>query len=242
MRSSISKQMDQKGFSLLELLLVIAAISILGSVILVAINPTETLRKSRDAQRISDLETLKSALTTYVTDVPTANLDYFPSGYSSHNSCFNNTAFAQIFYSLPNVSIGCMHVADGGIQEGSDAQGTFNDIFFCRYTNNGNVVDGTGWVPVNFNTIPGGSPIKLLPADPVNSVTDPYDPNSSSLVYRYVCQGPGVDPDKPANVFELNAVLESKEYKAKMTDDGGDNNDYYETGSSQKLLGAGTNY
>ena len=42
---------SRKGFTLLELLIVIAIIAILSVVLVIVLNPAETLRKSRDAQR-----------------------------------------------------------------------------------------------------------------------------------------------------------------------------------------------
>lgn len=55
-----------RGFTLLELLLVITIIAILATVIVLILNPGETVRKSRDVQRISDLSTLKGAIIVFI--------------------------------------------------------------------------------------------------------------------------------------------------------------------------------
>ena len=55
------------GFTLLELLIVIAIIAVLSVALVIVLNPAEALRKSRDAQRISDLTTLKKAIGLYLT-------------------------------------------------------------------------------------------------------------------------------------------------------------------------------
>ena len=47
-----------KGFTLLELLIVIAIIAVLSVILVLVLNPAETLKKSRDTQRMSDLSTL----------------------------------------------------------------------------------------------------------------------------------------------------------------------------------------
>ena len=64
----------REGFTLIELLVVIAIIAILSVVVVLTINPAEMLRQSRDTQRISDLNTLKSALNLYLVDSSAPNL------------------------------------------------------------------------------------------------------------------------------------------------------------------------
>ena len=56
------------GFTLVELLVVIAIIAILFAVVLVAINPAQRFKDSRNARRLSDVGSIVGAATTYVAD------------------------------------------------------------------------------------------------------------------------------------------------------------------------------
>ena len=53
----------RSGFTLIEILIVVAIISILASIVLVGIGPTEQL--GRDARRVSDLHQVQTALELY---------------------------------------------------------------------------------------------------------------------------------------------------------------------------------
>lgn len=57
---------SQKAFTLIELLIVIAIIAILAVVVIFTLNPPQLLMQSRDANRISDMSTLNSALGFYL--------------------------------------------------------------------------------------------------------------------------------------------------------------------------------
>lgn len=51
-----------KGFTLIELLVVIAIIAIIASIVAIIINPLETIRRARDATRLSDLANLQMGI------------------------------------------------------------------------------------------------------------------------------------------------------------------------------------
>lgn len=64
---------ERKGFTLIEILIVVAIIAILASVVLVGIGPTQ--KSARDARRISDLRQVQNAAELYYN-----KCGYYPGG------------------------------------------------------------------------------------------------------------------------------------------------------------------
>lgn len=58
----------QRGFTLIELIVVIAIIAVLAGVVLVAINPAVLLAKGRDAKRLEDFDGLNKAISLAIAD------------------------------------------------------------------------------------------------------------------------------------------------------------------------------
>ncbi len=132
-----------KGFTLIELLVVIAIVAILSVVLVITLNPVQLLRQARDSTRISDLATLKSSLSLYLSDVASPSL----AGNSS-------TCYAH----------GSSTVATSGC---GNRYSTATTVSTTSLRN----VTGTGWIPVNFTAISSGAPLSVEPVDPVNNAT-----------------------------------------------------------------------
>lgn len=62
------KKYAQKGFTLLEVLLVVAIIAILAGIVIIAINPSKNLADTRNAQRQQDVATILDAVYQYALD------------------------------------------------------------------------------------------------------------------------------------------------------------------------------
>jgi prepilin-type N-terminal cleavage/methylation domain-containing protein len=60
--------MKKKGFTLIELIIVIAIIAILAAAIFVAIDPARRLHEARNSRRANDISTILGAIKTYQAD------------------------------------------------------------------------------------------------------------------------------------------------------------------------------
>lgn len=58
----------RKGFTLIEILLVIGLIAVLATVVIVALNPAKRFADARDARRLSDIQSILSATQQYIVD------------------------------------------------------------------------------------------------------------------------------------------------------------------------------
>jgi len=198
---------ETAGFTLIELLVVIAIIAILSIVVVLTVNPAEMLRQSRDSQRMSDLSTLKSAISLYLLDAANPNIASSSSG--GYGSCYLSTLQTK-----GTSSSSCGVFANTYATNVSTTQ--------TLYRKN----DSTGWLPVNFSQISLGTPLSSLPVDPINNANYYYAYAATSTGGAYYFEIDTYMESKKYNQNGSNDVT---------TNDGGDNAAVYEAGSKPGL-------
>jgi len=159
------KNTFSKGFTLVELLIVIAILAALAAAVVVVLNPAELLAQARDSQRLNDMGVVRDALALHLTQGVTGGgvIDLSTAGVCSVNNATNNGC-CSLPSNCPNIS-----------------SATPAQIAFFR---NIRTVNGDGWVDVNLGLTLGGSPLSTLPIDPTNS---------GNFFYAYIAGG--TDPE-----------------------------------------------
>ncbi len=184
--------MKNQGFTLIELLIVIGVVATLSTVAILVINPAEFIKQARDSRRLTEMKSLNSALSL-------AEVNGLAIGSSS-----------VVYVSLPDTSPTCNNLGLPSLPSGWS--------YSCQTSANYRKVDGNGWVPVNFTQISSGSPLSILPVDPVNST-------STGNYYTYVVGGS----------WKLTSLFESEKYAKNMNKDGGSDTGIYEVGNNLNL-------
>lgn len=86
------KFVQEKGFTLVELVLVILILAILAAVTMTLLRPNQQLANQRDAQRKADLVSILNAIKQYSID----NNGSLPTGIQLNTNCSTAVTFAQI--------------------------------------------------------------------------------------------------------------------------------------------------
>ena len=195
----------RQAFTLIELLIVIAVIAIISVVIVLVLNPTELLRQSRDSNRLSDMASMVDAFNVYAGE-----------GGTSYGSA--NTVYVSIPDPTATSTAGDQCQGLGLIS----LPATYS--YHCGASSTYRAIDGTGWIPVNFNAVSSRSPLGQLPIDPVNT-------SSSRFYYTYTTNG---------SQYEMTSVMESQKYglggsNDVISGDGGTLASVYERGTQLGL-------
>jgi prepilin-type N-terminal cleavage/methylation domain-containing protein len=205
-------QNKKVGFTLIELIVVLAIIGVLVGILVAVIRPQQIFARLRDTQRQSDLNRLANAIQTYIAEFA------------------QNPSAIVLTGDLPARGIsGCLGVSTPTIYYSANTQPPFSisisspsgGTFTRGRPSTSTAVDGTGWLPVNFASATTLN-LTALPIDPRNSA---YNANPS-YYYTYAC-------NRDLN-FELNANLEVMTDAER--DDGGDSTVLYEVGPQKNIL------
>ena len=168
------------------------------AIIIITINPAELLKQTRDSKRVSSLKTLNNALNIF---------------QATRSSASIGTANI-VYISIPDSSATCANLGLPTLPSGY--------TYACSTTANYRKTDGTGWIPVNFDSLDIGSPISSLPIDPTNTT-------STGLFFSYVI----------GSSWEFVGGMESSKYQTDAAQvDGGTSITSFEIGSALSLTPA----
>lgn len=153
----------EEGFALIELLTTIGIIAAGLTLIVITVNPFEVRKQWRDRKRIAEINTFREAINLYRENVADVTLG----------------ASSTVYVSVPDPAIAagtstCPGMGLPGLPDGW--------TYYCSNPNDFRNVDGTGWLPLNFQSLAIGSLFTSLPIDSVNTT-------SSGLYYTYVPGG-----------------------------------------------------
>jgi prepilin-type N-terminal cleavage/methylation domain-containing protein len=205
-------QNKKVGFTLIELIVVLAIIGVLVGILVAVIRPQQIFARLRDTQRQSDLNRLANAIQTYISEFAQNSSAIILTGdLGGINGCLGGST-PTIYYSA-NTQPGTVNTSS------PSGLGTFTRGRASTST----AVNGTGWLPVNFASATTLN-LTALPIDPRNSDI------AGSFYYTYACT-------KDLN-FELDANLEVMTDAEQ--NDGGDSTVLYEVGPQKNLLPSST--
>lgn len=220
--------MQKKGFTLLELLIVIGILAILATAAVLVLNPAELLRQARDSTRASDLAGINSTLGLYLSTVTTPLLDNRDIASATGSRCKGTGNPVKSAYSFGQIGSGASFPSSTlSYAHGLTATSALPSYVNMTATAT-RAVDGSGWLPVNLTAMTGGAPLGNWPVDPQNVTSTA---SSTAFIYVYGC-------DNVANTYVLTARFESAKYVTDLglpVKDGGPDGGFYEIGTAPGL-------
>lgn len=130
----------------MEILVAIGAIATVATILILTLNPSEILRRSRDSQRLSDMDVIGKSLSLYTLERSSAG------------------SLNTVYISIPDSLSTCANLTLPPL----DLPWSYRCATSANYTN----VDGSGWIPIDLTSLSFRSPISHFPVDPVNSDAD----------------------------------------------------------------------
>lgn len=155
----------RSAYTLIEVLIVIAVVAILAVTVVLTLNPAQLFSQARDANRIAAVSALDKSVSLYYSKAM-ENPATLSMGTSS-----------VIYVSIPDPA--ATSTAGDQCQGLNLPAAPSSTTYHCAASSTYLKVNGTGWVPINFTAIPGGSSLSVLPVDPVNTTS-----SNEYLVYE----------------------------------------------------------
>jgi prepilin-type N-terminal cleavage/methylation domain-containing protein len=191
---------NAKSFTLIELLIVLAIISILSVVLIVTLKPGAIFLRARDTKRIGDLKNIEKIM-----DVLSTDQTFYELNYASSN---------VVYISLPDSSPTC----SSWLSQLPSLPSGWSYRCSATPTN----IDGTGWIPIPFSNFPILN-ISQLFIDPINKppyyysfvVGGSYKVTAKPEInYDFAINDGGIEPllyeagtDKKLSTFQSGLVL-----------------------------------
>lgn len=190
-----------KGFTIIELLIIVAVIATIAAIVVLVLNPVEYIKRGRDAQRLRDYTLINNSVNFYSYGASLFQQDPDFDGPNYINSC-KGESDQKLFVSVPS---------DNGESDPTPpSDWTYNRVSSTPLR----TISGNGWLPVDFQSITESiRPLNILPVDPINTFADGF-------YYTYTCGS-----------YELNLRFETSKYNELAASDGGNDPNVYETGS-----------
>src|SRR3989344_3678286 len=185
--------MKNKAFTMIELLITLGILALVSTIVVLIINPVQLVAQSRDAQRISDLKRIDTAIQlsrnsldeTLNETLVEANIVYVSLPDTDNNDLCNE-------YTLPTLTSGWFYRC---MAPNSDLRN----------------INNSGWIPINFTSVTT-NPLISLPVDPINTATGGYYAYTQSGLAtalqsnKYISEVASTDGGTQTNYFETAPI------------------------------------
>lgn len=199
-----------KGFTLIEILIALSIIVSLLAITIPIFKPLDYLKRTRDIQRLSDLQAIEIAINTLLSSVSLPSLGPVNKGIDE----IEPTIFISIPFDKEDLRNQTLNW--------NDKTYYFSQASSTEFFKN----NGQGWLPVNISLLPH-IPLFNYPHDPINSY-------QNKLFYSYVFK-----KSSSTFEINANLEYEAFRYQGnldKTSNDRGDNNYILEMGTDKNLM------